>query len=372
MRVAYDDEIFTRQRQGGVSRVFSELIREFREDPTLGVEPVFDFGIHRNDHLNALNLSGVRAIKAGSVLDRRRLAQTVSERVFTRRRTKSDVLHLTYYSLRALGRADGRPVVCSLHDMIPELHPELTHATTHGAKLSVLRRCDLILCGSETARADLETLVHGLDAEIRVCPYGTRPRQLAEPPVERDAATVLYVGGRLGYKNFSVLLDALNLAGAAARNGAHGAHCANGIELLCVGGGPLTRAELERISALNASVRVRQIDADDTTLETLYGRVTLFVATSLAEGFGLPVLEAMSAGCPVAISNIAAFREVVGDAGLFHAPNDPDALADNIMSVIGDPAVSADLAGLARARSLRFTWRRSAELTAEAYRTLLP
>ncbi|MEX0767623.1 MAG: glycosyltransferase, partial [Microthrixaceae bacterium] len=119
-------------------------------------------------------------------------------------------------------------------------------------------------------------------------------------------------------------------------------------------------------------VRVRQIEADDTVLEILYQRVTLFVATSLAEGFGLPVIEAMSAGCPVAISNIAAFREVVGDAGLFHAPNDSVELADNIMSVLGDPAGSADLARLGRARSLLFTWRRSAELTAAAYQTLLP
>ena len=89
-------------------------------------------------------------------------------------------------------------------------------------------------------------------------------------------------------------------------------------------------------------------------------RASALVFPSLYEGFGLPPLEAMACGCPVACSNAAALPETVGDAARLFDPRDPQAIADAVLEVLDEPAPWADR-GLARAE--RFSWDETARLT---------
>ncbi len=103
-------------------------------------------------------------------------------------------------------------------------------------------------------------------------------------------------------------------------------------------------------------------------LYSLYRRARAFVYPSTFEGFGMPVLEAMAAGIPVACSDIPPLREVAGDAALFFDPLDEEAIASAIERLMDDTSVQERLAHAGRERALGFTWRKSAELTLEVLR----
>jgi len=111
------------------------------------------------------------------------------------------------------------------------------------------------------------------------------------------------------------------------------------------------------------------VSAED--LAGLYALASAFVFPSLAEGFGLPVLEAMARGVPVACSDATSLPEVAGDAALLIEPGDTDALAGAIGRVLADPAAGAGLVERGRARAAELTWERCAELTAAAYASAL-
>lgn len=98
-------------------------------------------------------------------------------------------------------------------------------------------------------------------------------------------------------------------------------------------------------------------------LYSLYSRARAFVYPSMFEGFGMPVLEAMAAGIPVACSGIRPLREVAGDAALFFDPLDEDAIAATIERVMDDGQLRDRLTQAGRERARPFTWQRSAQQT---------
>jgi glycosyltransferase involved in cell wall biosynthesis len=127
-------------------------------------------------------------------------------------------------------------------------------------------------------------------------------------------------------------------------------------------------AELrERATALGVrAVFPEWVSAED--LAGLYALASAFVFPSLAEGFGLPVLEAMARGVPVACSDATSLPEVAGDAALLFDPHDPRAIADALRRI---PAEAERLRVAGRARVAEFTWERTAALTAASYERTL-
>jgi len=95
----------------------------------------------------------------------------------------------------------------------------------------------------------------------------------------------------------------------------------------------------------------------------LFKYAEALVFPSTFEGFGMPVAEALTAGVPVACSDIAPLREVAGDCASYFDPSSSDAIADSIHSLLGDAALRADMAARGIERATQFTWRRAAEQT---------
>ena len=106
-------------------------------------------------------------------------------------------------------------------------------------------------------------------------------------------------------------------------------------------------------------------------LAPLYSGADLFVFPSLYEGFGLPPLEAMACGTPVAVSNISSMPEVAGEAAVYFDPLDPTSIAAAMRRVLSNPSLSAELKNLGLARAATFNWHKTAQETLAAYESII-
>jgi len=230
--VDFDRQIFDRQVVGGISRYFADLIGALDADRGLGVEPRVCVRATQNRYLRLpegkplLRLPDRRGVN--------RVADMVNRRC---RAGTADLVHHTYYDPRWLDRLSDSVRVTTVHDMIPEALPELFAAgNPHSGKDAYLQASQLVVAVSETTRSELMRLRPSLAATVVVIPEAAdpvfSPRALAKT-CDLPPATLLYVGGRSGYKRFHLAPLAL----AEVRRA--------GIDavLYCVGGGDFTAAE---------------------------------------------------------------------------------------------------------------------------------
>ncbi len=174
-----------------------------------------------------------------------------------------------------------------------------------------------------------------------------------------DRPIVLSVSAQRPHKNVARLIGALALIPPDRR------------PLLAVPGYLTAYGEelRERSIELGVEGDVRFLGwVDDAELEGLYAAASCFVFPSLYEGFGLPVLEAMARGVPVACSGRGALTEVAGDAALRFDPESEASIAAAIERLLSDPAEAARLSAAGRAHAARYTWRATAAGTLASYR----
>jgi glycosyltransferase involved in cell wall biosynthesis len=272
-----------------------------------------------------------------------------------------------------LGVVRDRPQVVSIHDVLPLRHPELFPRVIVASQRLFLRRraprATRVIAVSDYSRDESVSLL-GVDRDrVDVIPEGVDERFR---PTPRDPA---WLRERFGIESPFVLCVATleprkNLLGAlrAFRSVAVGR---SDLQLVVTGGSGWRNEGFERELALDPARVVTTGWVDDEELVRLYGSAAVFLFPSLAEGFGLPVLEAMACGAPVVSSDRPSLPEVVGDDGLMADPSDPAALAAAISRVLEDDALAASLRDRGLARAARFTWAETAARTVSAYRAAL-
>jgi glycosyltransferase involved in cell wall biosynthesis len=260
--------------------------------------------------------------------------------------------------------------VITIHDLNFLSHPERTRAEIRRDYPALARahahRADRILVPSAFTAAAVEQQLGVERSKIVVAPVGAPPwTPLARPPKD---GYILFVGTLEPRKNVGGLLDAYErLIGATASS----PPTATAYPDLVLAGRVTDDALdwLKRIERPPLKGRVRQIGyVDPTRTRALYEGARLLVLPSFEEGFGIPVLEAMTAGVPVVASQRGSLPEVLGDAGLLVDPERPDAIAAAMAQVLDDPAFAEACAARGIARSRAFRWDVTAARVGDAYR----
>jgi glycosyltransferase involved in cell wall biosynthesis len=288
------------------------------------------------------------------------------------RRAGCDLVH----SLASTAPAHGRfKRVVTIHDLNYLLVPE-AHFGVRALGMRVLvplaaRTAHRVIADSESTRADVVAHLGVGAAQVDVVPLGLGRPADAPPTPEAalrlrlelgDRPVVLTLSAKRPHKNLAGMLDALARIPADGR------------PVAVLPGYPTPyeaqlRAHAERVGV---GGDVRWLDwASDADVEGLFALARAFVFPSFHEGFGLPVLEAMARGVPVACSDRSSLPEVVGDAALLFDPDAPEQIAAAIERLLGDDAEAARLEHAGRARAARFTWTRTADLTLAGYERAL-
>ncbi|HZV77553.1 MAG TPA: glycosyltransferase family 1 protein [Candidatus Babeliales bacterium] len=240
------------------------------------------------------------------------------------------------------------PATATLHDasnfVVPDYAPQ-----TQAIFRAAAQRCKALITDSHFAQAELSR-------ELGISPQRLVPIALGVAPTRMPAAValdvsalgpyVLYVGAPERRKGFDTLLAAM--ARVARRRP------------------DLSLVVTTRLDGWRPAdgVRVTELGfVDDDLLAALYRNCALLAFPSRYEGFGLPVLEAMSYGAPVVASNASAIPEAGGDAACYVCAGDEEQLADAILRVSGDEAYAAELRCQGPIRAAQFSWERTAART---------
>lgn len=260
------------------------------------------------------------------------------------------------------------PAIAVVHDLTPLRMRKLVpvkEKTAFWLGLQSLRFASMVITVSNFTKNDL--LKVKLIPERRIAVALNGPGVL--PSVEEDNFSrqfvpyILYVGTNAPHKNLPRLISAFARLKSPST-----------LKLILVGGG--SPAQHLRIKALIAHY---QLDArvvifeelPANRLSSLYKHCTVLVCPSLYEGFGLPVLEAMLHGAPIACSAVASFPEIAGNAAVLFNPYSVEDIAEKIQFLLDDPQKRAELGNLGRERARLFSWERTARTIYESAQRLL-
>lgn len=370
MIVGYDREIFLLQKYGGVSKYFSSIAQHFISNHELGINPLFTFSRSDNEYLR--NLGNFKAqrkqIRAKGGLSTgltmgpiRSITQTWSGGV--NRIKKMDLLHATYYRPTYLERSGAEKLAITIHDFIPEHLGWTGIRNPHIGKKSLAKNSDLIICVSKFSANELSEHYGISDERVKVIHHGVDNfiyQKDFSNLKKFNRPTILYVGHRLGYKNFNILPQAIRIVKNSIPD----------VQLISTGP-HLVHSEIESLNDLVGRDSWKHFDyLSELDLSVLYAQSHLHCVTSKMEGFGMTTLESLAMGTPVVANDIEVFHEVMADSGIYFSGNTADSLASAIQSTLESKKYEEiRKSGIERAQ--QFTWERSALAHAEAYKELL-
>ena len=380
MKILFDDQIFTIQHYGGISSYFCELMERFSHDPAIDFrvalrytlnEPLLSHGelnrywTHRNDLFSDSRFfSGIQKKVRVNALNH--IFRNRAESIRQLKGQDFDLFHPTYYDPYFLAHLGDRPFVLTIYDMILERFSDRypQEGTVRKGKKLLAEKASRIIAISDSTKKDIIRFLEISEDKIQTIhlasslssTQGTGP---SPSPMHSNLPErfLLFVGNRPGYKNFPFLIRALHRFFDKE----------HGLYLVCAGGGGFSEEEMRMIRELGIFSRVLHYPADDATLSYLYAHAIAFVFPSLCEGFGLPILDSFSCGCPALLSNTSSFPEVGGDAALYFDPIDPASLITSVERLLSDEHLREELIVKGRERGKLFSWEKTAAMTREVY-----
>lgn len=379
-RVAFFSNQFASLNGHGVARYAHNLLTAFRElDIPPDVIPVATWSDRSKDDLLALQkATGLQLLSTGRWLSPLLWMSIGFPKLEHLLDFPIDIVHVNDLSYLV---STSKPLVVTVHDIGPLTHPQFfTNDALWFMKKSleraVKKNSGLICVSHATADALVDYVARRYSVNLSARTYVTHegvsdvffhPPQISLSDLEQEFdflqhPYILAVGKISPRKNLQTVIRALKKLQSEIPH-----------HLITVGGnGWDFKGIKEMINSPGLAERVHFMGyVSDEMLNSLYQKASLFIYPSLYEGFGLPVLEAMAAGCPVITSNVSSMPEVAGDAALLVDPRNVEDVASAIETVCKNHSLAAELKRKGKERASLFSWEKCAEETLLIYDALI-
>lgn len=382
MKVLYDLQAFDMQTHGGVSRCFAELYshRPAFVDAHISVKETDNvylqelgfppkgtlyknFLCDKDTKLKHFLFKLKYNIKYGkfSRLDKRPLIN-LFETESVLKKGDFDIFHPTFFDDYFLPFLGKKPFVITVHDMIPEIFSIDKHQVEQ--KLAIIPKATHIIAVSERTKQDLVRIMHVPEEKVSVIYHGSDEEPYTPSTTAPIAEEyILFVGTRYEYKNFKAFCK--SCVGILKRHPQ--------LKIVCTGV-PFSPEEIQFFESLGIKDRmVHKFVQTSQELLDLYHYAFTFVYPSKYEGFGIPILEAYKADCPVMLNRASCFPEIAGDAAVFFDLNseksDFEEQFETLYRLTGDEM--GELIQRQRERMKLYSWSKSAAQLADVYKEVL-
>lgn len=376
MRVLYDSQTVITQTMGGVSRYFVNLMEDM-DAQGVQVEcllPEAD-SLQKSGNVYVKNhesfflppTMGWRLLMGIARKLPVRIRDWVLRKIWRVRQQfrRADVVHAGQFVVVQGGLLVHKNLVTTVHDMIhenyflnlPEVHPFQAHYSF--VKHEYVRRSKHIIAITHFTKKELIRIWNVPEEKISVVHHANPFENVQIPPRQEVALPyVLYVGTRDHYKNFPLFVQAVAPILMEKKD----------LRVICTGNQPLSDAERELLQGEAVYDRFDFVSVSDAELVQLYVDAELFCFPSRMEGFGLPILEAFSCGCPVCCADATCFPEVAGEAACYFDPESAADMEAALRRVLDDRDYREQLIAAGHQRAALFTRAKTAEETLAVYR----
>lgn len=382
MKILYDHQAFEMQSHGGVSRCFAELYKNLPKEISASIS----LKESENVYIKEMNLAGTHFKRDGfnnficrrpflgkwhlyefyqKIRGKKECADiNLTNSIEELKKGEYDIFHPTFLDDYFLPYLKGKPFVLTIHDMIPELYPlyfrvDDIHIILK-RKLAPLAKA--IIAVSENTKKDIIRFLNIPEEKVFVVYHGCSFSSLQSSHAPYKFPYLLYVGDRFGYKNFIPFI--YQVAPVLKRH--------KGMHVVCTGK-PFKEEEKKVFKELGISKYfINTWARNDSELFSLYHHAECFIYPSDYEGFGIPILEAYQADCPVLLNHASCFPEIAKDAAIyFNIHSNDNNLSQRLEDFLSMSICEKEtLLNKQRARLADFSWKRSAERLAQIYNSI--
>lgn len=363
MKIIFDYKIFYQQKIGGISNYFFNLGEEFlRRNHDLK----FICPIHKNKYLNKIKAQNKKAFFFKFLPSQaNKLYENINHNYSNKfiKQFVPDIVHESYYSKKNYN--NKTKIVCTVYDMINEIYPKYSKASKEitQMKFDTVNRADKIFCISHKTKRDLIEYFNINENKIKVSylSSGFEDINFIQETKKEFSDCLLFVGSRYGYKNYENLIRAYAISKILRNN----------FRIIFFGGEKPGSYEFDVIkkNKLNFD-QILFFDDNDYDLSYIYTNVLALIYPSLYEGFGIPILEAMSLGCPVISSKGGALTEVGGEGIPYFDPQSVEDLSFKIENTLNSTNSLKEIIEYGLKRSKEFSWKNCADQTLNGYKEI--
>lgn len=339
IQIIYDDIIFSLQKAGGISVVFTELYKRIKDN-------TFHY-LYDNANENFFydeNLFANKKILSSSFLNLKRYLNPIVQK------DEPFIFHSTYYRTCKNKNAIN---ITTVHDFTYEYYRMDFASNLHKwQKRNAVMNSDGVICISENTKKDLVKFYPNYKGKIKVIYNGYNSENYFYKPEIKKTKNILFVGARTSYKRFDFAVDLCKEL--------------SDVKLLVVGGGNLNETEQSMLN-LKLPGRFEKLGfLSDEQLCDLYNSAFFLCYPSEYEGFGIPILEAQACGCPVVCQRKSSVPEVASDAGVYIDSNDFDESV-RVVKKLYDSLFYESVKNKGLENVKRFSWEECAKETYNFY-----
>lgn len=358
MKVLFDHTIF-QQRYGGASKYFTEIMKRF---PPQAYK--LSLLLCNNTYLAEASIcreAGFRHF----IINRFPQAYRVNSLVtlWQLQRGRYDIYHPTGYGPKWDMVPNGKKVVVTFHDLtifkFPQYFNKVYRELYIRQQRTAAERADCIIAISNHTKKDLIETFGTNPYKIKVVYHGVEKKKLRRRRLHENPY-VLFVGARNGYKNFIKCIEAFGIIHSKYPE----------LHLICTGL-PFTLEEHKLLMQLGLWNSVFCMSATEAQMDALYQFAELFIYPSLYEGFGMPILEAMCNGCPVALSDASCFPEIAGEGGKYFDPTSSEEIANVMEQILTSNTMRQNMIQSGYRRIQYFSWEKCAHEHLQLYQSLI-